>query len=266
MWRIIRHVIVGADLAITEPTVKLVRIGLYEMYRTKPTITRFTLKDDSNLYCNGADYGQRISMAYESLLKYNQTWYQQKFGAVLPGFVSMELQQDTTAITITINHTPTTFYVKPDSLMFYFLQSLSNMDLPSTPYPSMIHTVPGIKKIQTEYESAQTPREFMRNVRAVFTSSNGKFDKEGYCYAVAPWFSFYMNTLRIPLYYDAWYIPVTTVKQPDGFKEDTMEHANALRILTGGRRKTRTKRTQWGIIPYYPTGRRFGGADELSPV
>ena len=264
--------LIGQDITkVGDGTVKLVRIGLYEMYRLKPMITRFTLKDDSNIYCNGADYGERISMSYETLLKYNQTWYQQKFGAVLPGFVSSSTnplaeqeEHGIVRITLPINGESTTFRVKADSSMFYFLQSLSNMDQPSTPYEAMIRELPKIVPFRTEYESATTPREFMANVRTAFKGENGTFNKKGYCIAVAPWFSSYINILRIPLYYDQWYIPVHAIKRPDEFKEETV--ANAAGLLHGGTRNTRRtrKRTgQWGVIPYYPTGRRFGGMEEL---
>lgn len=261
---------------VGDGTAKLVRLGLYEMYRRKPTITRFTLKDDSNIYCNGADYGERISMSYETLLKYNQTWYQQKFGAVLPGFVSSttglhqgQEEQGIIRITLPINGESTTFRVKTDSSMLYFLQSLSNLDQPSTPYEAMVRDLPKIAAFRTEYESAATPREFMARVRAAYKDDNGKFDKKGYCLAVAPWFSFYIKTLRIPLYYDQWYIPVEAVTLPDEFKEEPV--ANAVGLLHGGRHKRSTlhhtrrksKSDQWGIIPYYPTGRRFGGTEEL---
>jgi hypothetical protein len=268
--------LIGQDITkVGDGTVKLVRIGLYEMYRLKPTITRFTLKDDSNIYCNGADYGERISMSYETLLKYNQTWYQQKFGAVLPGFVSSSTnplaeqeEQGIVRIILPINGESTTFRVKADSSMFYFLQSLSNMDQPSTPYDAMVRELPKIARFQTEYESATTPREFMANVRTSFKDENGTFNKKGYCIAVAPWFSSYINILRIPLYYDQWYIPVHAVKKPDEYKEETL--ANAASILHGGTRltlrntrNTRKRTGQWGVIPYYPTGRRFGGMEEL---
>lgn len=266
---------------INERTVKLVRIGLYEMLRLKPSITRFTLKDDSNIYCNGST-GERISMSYESLLKYNQTWYQQKFGAILPGFVSSTtkfleepLVDGIIQITIPINGVPTTFFVKTESSMFYFLQSLSNMDRPSTPYESIIQEIPRIASFQNEYESANTPREFMANVRAKYTNPNGKLNKKEYCYAVAPWFSFYINALRIPLYYDQWYIPASIVIKPDEFKEEPMEQTNVIHTLHGGHRITRSKPRssirrgsrrridQWGVIPYYPIDSRFGGADDI---
>ena len=175
-----------------ERTVKLVRIGLYEMLRLKPSITRFTLKDDSNIYCNGST-GERISMSYESLLKYNQTWYQQKFGAILPGFVSSttkpleESADGIIKIIMQINSVLTTFLVKTESSMFYFLQSLSNMDRPSTPYESIIQELPRLASFQNEYESANTPREFMANVRAKYTNPMGELNKkigEGRCRAV----------------------------------------------------------------------------------
>lgn len=271
-----RSSLIGQDLsAVTEGTAKLVRIGLYVMYSLKPSIKRFVLKDDSNLYCNGGDTGQRISMSYETLLKYNQTWYQQKFGAVLPGFLSSttgplphQEDEDVTRISISINGIPTVFRVRNDSSMLYFLQSLACMDMPLTPYVSIIEELPALSKYKEEYESSVTPRQFMTRVRNSFRLANGSFDKKAYCLAVAPWFSFYMQSLRIPLYYDQWYIPVHSIKRPEEFKEIIMENANATRILNGGsksKRKTRSNRRkdQWGIVPYYPTGRRLGGAEDL---
>jgi len=114
-----------------ERTVKLVRIGLYEMLRLKPSITRFTLKDDSNIYCNGSTR-ERISMSYESLLKYNQTWYQQKFGAILDGFISQTPNIDSVQpenniehIIIPISGINNLFRVRPRSMMSSYLKSLS---------------------------------------------------------------------------------------------------------------------------------------------
>lgn len=260
-----------SKIDVEDQTAKLVRIALHEMYKQKPSITRFTFKDDSNIYCNGGDSGPRISMSYETLLKYNLTWYQQKFGAILPGFVSIgpnKNSKDIEQITLPISGVSTTFNVRPDSSMFYFLKSLSNMDYPSTPYESMVQSIPKIAPFRSQYELAGTPREFMANVRASFVTVNSnnkkRFLKKEYCLAVAPWFFSYMTQLRITLYYDQWYIPVSAVVKPDGFREEALTNANAARILYGGRHTTRKNNGgQWGVIPFYIAGRRFGGAEDL---
>lgn len=268
--------LIGKDITeIANGSVNLVRLALYEMYQRFPNITRFTLKDDSHLYCNGLDHGDRILLAYETLLKYNQTWYQQKFGAVLPGFISSTtdetqvhpVQPGTIQLVVPIHDVPTIFVVQQDSSMFYYLQSLANLDLPLIPYPSAVDNISDLAAFQAEYESARTPREFMKNVRARFVLPNGRFDKKAYCYAVVRWFSRYMNSLRINLYKESWYIPVSTIVRPDDFSEEPLSKVNAMRHLDGGsrRQRTRSKRNkdQWGIIPYESPGSRIGGLEFL---
>lgn len=245
--------IIGKDLvSVGDGTSKLVHIALYAMHLMMPNVTQFALRDDSHIYCKGPG-GPKMSLAYETILKYNQTWYQQKFGAVLPGFISSsdsENKNGTEKITI-ISKEPITFHVVKDSLMAKFLKSLAILDKPCESYDSIIHSFTPIKKYRTEYETASSPRDFIKLLR--------EKGKEEYCLEVYTWIFHYMTYLDIILYQDAWYIPADTIKPPPEFRATKMTPTNMNTVWAGGAvrwgimkpSKTQKNKVKWDIMPFY---------------
>ena len=238
---------------VEEGTAKLVRIGLYTMHILNPAIEKFTLTDDSHLYCNGGTSGPKMSLAYESILKYNQTWYQQKYGAVLPGFLSRsvspmnEEKNNYESIPIFINEIDIIFYVIKDSVMSVYLKSLAILDLSCEPFDSIITSFSAIKSYRAEYNAASSPRDFMKRLRE-------KYSKAQYCLEGFRWYRAYMEYMGIKLYDDAWYIPVNALQKQDDYN---MIHKENLDKIWGGafhKKHTAVTRkknqTRWGIIPF----------------
>lgn len=230
---------------IEESTAKLVRLALYVMRSIVPSIDRFTLKDDSYIYCNGKDYGPKISLAYEYILKYNQTWYQHKFGAVLDGFLSqttdiasVQSEDNVEHIIVPIMSVDTLFRVVTRSLMSYYLKSLAILDMQCDQYDDIITDCPYIKKYEAEYRAASSPRDFMHKVR-------GQFTKEEYCMNVKNWLHSYMEFLGIMVYYDAWYIPSIAVETPKDVQISDMPAQNVAKIFGGGAGVGATLRNRW---------------------
>ena len=247
------------DKPLEESTVKLVRLALYVMYIMTPTIDRFTLKDDSHIYCNGKDYGPKISLAYETIFKYNQTWYQQKFGAILDGFISqtpninsVQPEDNIEHVIISISGINNLFRVRPRSMMSSYLKSLSILDSRCDVYDDIITSCPFIKDYETEYKIATSPRDFMKRIR-------NKFTKEQYCLNVINWLESYMNFLQIVIYYDSWHIPINNIQIPKGFKDNNMNNDRVKKLLVGGKTRKNYKKLRhqclirennWGIVPF----------------
>jgi hypothetical protein len=245
-----------------DSTAQFIRLALYVLYKSIPDINRFTLKDDSHIYCNGKDYGPKISLAYETILKYNQTWYQYKFGAILDGYISYTtdihsiepVKDGTEHILIPIVGIDTLFIVVSHSIMSRYLKSLIILDTRCDTYDDIINECPYLKNYKMEYESASSPRNFLTQIRV-------KYNKEQYCLNIKDWLHSYMEFLGIIIYYDAWYIPVTSIQIPKGFKENEMNRTLVNQILKGGKTRKRHKRIDasrkqehgWGIIPFHRT-------------
>lgn len=247
--------IIGKELvSVADGTSKLVQIALYAMHRMMPKVMRFALRDDSHIYCKGQN-GPKMSLAYETILKYNQTWYQQKFGAVLPGFISNESEKKenkngTEKITI-ISKQPIIFHVIKDSLMAKFLKSLAILDKPCEPYNSIIHSFTPIKRYKTEYEAASSPRDFIKQLR--------EKGKEEYCLEVYTWIFHYMTYLDIKIHHDEWYIPADTITPPPEFRATKMTDTNMNTVWAGGAvrwgimepSKTQKNKVKWDIMPFH---------------
>jgi hypothetical protein len=228
---------------IEDATAKLVRLALYTMYQDKPSIKRITLKDDSYLYCNGSS-GPKISIAYDYILKYNQTWYQKKFGALLPGFISEngEMIENTKLIKISIDDSPKMVHVIDGSPMDIYLTSILNLDKPCITYEEITDNFYEIKRHRNEYELSASPRDFIEKLRK-------KYDIVTFCKEGATWFKRYIEFLQVKLFYDLWYIPVSSIKMPTGFVITEPSAKNKSRILQGGKRnRTKKSSIQYGII------------------
>lgn len=219
---------------IQEGTAKLVRLALYTLYQAKPDIKRLTLKDDSYIYCSGIS-GPKISISYDYILKYNQTWYQKKFGALLPGFISIGSESHGKAHRIDIDGVKTTMYVDSGSPMDIYLTSLSNLDKPCMTYDEISEKFSEIKKHRIEYESSISPRDFMNKLRKKY---NNNYD---FCMEGDKWFKRYIEYLQIKIFYDLWYIPVSAIQKPTNYEITEPSAKNKLRILQGGKRNNTKK-------------------------
>jgi hypothetical protein len=249
-----------SEKPLEDSTSKFIRLALYILYKSMPNINRFTLKDDSHIYCNGKEYGPKISLAYETILKYNQTWYQYKFGAILDGYISHTsdihliepIKDGNDHIIIPILGIDTLFIVVSHSIMSRYLKSLIILDKRCDTYDDIINECPYLKKYMIEYKSSSSPRNFITKIR-------DKYNKEQYCVNIKDWLHSYMEFLGIIIYYDAWYIPVTSIQIPKGFKENDLNSKLVNQVLKGGKTRkhhnkicvNRTQEHGWGIIPFY---------------
>jgi hypothetical protein len=226
---------------VEEATVKLVRLALYTIYQCNPSIQRFTVRDDSHLYCNGMS-GPKMSLSFDYLIKYNQTWYQRKFGAVLPGFISYENHKD--SISIQIEGKQTFIHVTPNSPMDIYLKSILLLDHPCITYDEISDRFYEIKRFRIEYETARTPRDFIQTLRK-------KLSKTDFCMESAKWVKRYIEFIQVKIFYDLWYIPVSTINIPTHYEITEPSAKNKARILHGGKRNyTRNAKNRCGIISY----------------
>jgi hypothetical protein len=227
---------------IQEGTTKLVRLAIYTLYQYKPDIQRITLKDDSYLYCYG-NSGPKISIAYDYLLKYNQTWYQKKFGAVLPGFLKYDMDDldKSKKIQMEIDGDQTVFHVIPGSPMDLYLSSISNLDQPCVTYEEIIEKFPEIKKHHQEYESSVSPRDFINQIRK-------KYEQTEFCKEGSSWFKRYLDLLKIKMFYDLWYIPVYAISIPTNYEVIEASDKNKNNIMKGGKLNRTRKVKKGGVM------------------
>lgn len=241
----------GGLSSISEGTAKLVKIGLYAIHVMMPRVKEFTVNDTSHFFCNGEN-GPNVSLAYETILKYNQTWYGQKFGALLPGYISHHITNTNDSynipdgaeqINIPIHNVMTTYIVNKTSVMFYFLKSLLILDEPCQNYTEIIIDIPNLQKYRDEYETAISPRDFFNKLR-------NKYSRESYCSEIFLWLNTYMEHLNIDLYNKLWYIPIQALRAPPGFMAYKIPKKNVKRtFMKGGTRKRRSIYRN-GIKPY----------------
>ena len=254
-------------------TSDVVLLGLYFIKTRMPIVTHFTLQDDSYAYCmKGVTSGKKLSMTYEAIMKYNQTWYQQKCHARLPGFVSVrEMTFGSsspqhrvipciagTKLGETIEYRTIYYEAIQGSIMEKYLDSLVVLDQPSIPYENAIDPFPTLERYREDYLATSTPREFISHIR------NRLKTTEAYCMEVDGWFEGYMKFLDIKAFKEEWFIPIEVITKPDGYIETPMSQKDVINTFTGGGRKrsyTRkhgNRRTVWRMGPC--EGGRFGYA------
>lgn len=206
-----------------EGIVKLVKISLWTMKLLYPHVTKYTLIDHSHIYCKKDSKEFKLSISYDYILKYNETWYQKKFNAELPGFIP-----------IFENGKLIKTNAEPNSFMDLFYKSLKCLDEPSIPILMVSQTLPNILKYKEEYETTKTPREFISKLRKKF--------RDNYCFEVGKWLDDYMTLLQIRLAKDFWYISSSNINKVPNYKAIKLNNINAKRILNnmytrGGTRK-----------------------------
>ena len=197
-------------------TTKLCKIALWTMKQLYPHVTNFCLHDDSQIYCKDGSREFKLSMSYDYILKYNQTWYEKKLGAELP-----------------------------EDLMNIYKDSLKVLDEPIIPL-SMLRDKPLFleKDYYEEYTAAKTPREFINILRK-------KLGKE-FCFTVGKWLNGYMKDLKIKMSPELWYILSSKITSVPGYKAVKLSNENAVKklhnTLYGGGRKRTMKNTKKGKI------------------
>lgn len=187
----------------------LVKIALWTIKQLFPEVKRFTLQDDSNILCEKNGKIHKISLGFDYIIKYNQTWYQSKFNAKLPN-VAIHLDD------MPINDE--------------FNNSLKILDQPLQKFDTIPLTNSLFISTKEIYNSSSTPRNYINNLRSVYGNN--------YCFMVSEWFSHYMGYLGIKLHQDLWYIDADSIEEPDKFT--IQETKNTVR--GGFRRKTIKKR------------------------
>lgn len=186
----------------------LVKLAIWTIHTLFPDVTIFTFNDNSHIYCQEGSKLYKLSLSYDYILKHNQTWYQNKFGAKLPHIVRHEGE-------------------KPiDEL---FTESLQILDHPLEPFDNIKITCKSFIENQNIYNSSSSPRDFINNLRI-------KYGKE-YCFKVGEWLTSYMMYLGINLYDEFWFIDTESIIKPP--KYNIQEIGN---IIKGGNKTQKRRR------------------------
>jgi len=212
-------------------TVKLVKTALCVINELFPEVTTLTLHDASQIYCEEESKLFKLGMSYDYIIKYNETWYQKNFHAILPGFISKHYDANR-EVQIT---------AEPDTIMDIYSKSLHVLDAPRMDYSLLSNRFTQFDEYKEEYESSTTPRDFINKLRRTLG------DK--YCFVVGKWLNQYMALLQIKLSPEHWYILSSTIEPVPHFKMDKMNKTNTMRLLEGGNKtRRRTKRGRFTII------------------
>ena len=173
-----------------EGLVKLVKTALFTMKKAYPHVLKYKLHDDSHIICDGINNKFKLSLAYDYILKYNQTWYENKFNAELPGLLSNKKIED-------------------GSLMENYLKSLKILGIELIPYDIITSAIPVISNYKNEYNTATSPRTFITNIRKTY--------KDKYCFEVSKWLNGYMKFLQIKLSPEYWFINTSNILNVPNF-------------------------------------------------
>ena len=214
---------------------KFVKIALWAMKSMYPHVKKFTLRDHSQIYCDGNEKGDKMQMAYDYILKYNETWYQRKFNAQLDGFVSKksidkkDLEKYMSKENIN-SIEPVFIESVPDSPMNIAFKSYEVLDKPVVNYALLKDNCEFLEKYLDDYNAAKSPRDFIATLR--------KKPGLNYCKEVGAWLNSYMITLNVKLFEPIWYILSNTIIKPTGFsaiKLSELEVKNKLNRAYGGK-------------------------------
>jgi hypothetical protein len=187
-------------------TAQLVIASLWTIVILFPNITQFDLIDDSNIYCKKDSKRFKLSLAYDYILKYNKTWYEKLFGAILPSYEITENGRSMTKYDI-------------------YKSQLAILDEPLQPYEIVQPRVNAIQNDKEEYSTAISPRDFINRLRHKYG--------DVYCFKVGGWLNGYMKFLGIKLYNEEWRIYTKDIKEPSGYMIEKI----AINNIRGGRRK-----------------------------
>jgi hypothetical protein len=159
---------------------KLICGGLYFIKENFPKIQKFTLMDDSHVLCKKGSKEFKLNLAYDYIIKYNETWYQKNFKATLP-----------------------------TSILNLFDESLNNLEKPLPDFTYMVSLIPEIKDFKIIYDESKSPRVFIQNIRNTY--------KDEYCFKVWKWLHHFLNNLGIKIYKDLWFINTENIIKPENY-------------------------------------------------
>lgn len=145
-------------LEVHQGTYKLMSTFLHFTSHLFPEIRRFTLIDDSHIYCVKGSKEYKMDLAADYIFKYDATWYEKKFGARLP----KDIYDD-------------------------YKLSLYNLDGPLKEISDDSPTY--IREYKDIYMASSSPREFIANMRQKYG--------ESYCMKIAPWLHNYLFSIGI---------------------------------------------------------------------
>lgn len=188
-----------------------IKLALWTIHTLFPDVTTFTLTDDSHIYCQQGSKAYKLSLSYDYILKYNQTWYENKFGAKLPHVILCKGE-------------------KPIDESFN--ESLKVLDYPLQPFSDLRLTYKSFIENEDIYNTSSTPRDFINKLRIKYGND--------YCFKVGEWLTQYMIRLDIKLYPDNWYINIESVIEPPKF--NIQETKNIIR--GGNKTKKRSRKTE----------------------
>ncbi len=154
--------------------------ALWTFHTQFPHIKYFTLMDDSHIYCEDGSKVHKLNLAYDYIVKYNKTWYEDKFNAHLPS-----------------------------PLMKMYKESCKVLDKPSDTFAFMVERESRIRPYEKIYNDSKTPREFLNKLRAHLGPQ--------YCFEVGKWLSSYIELLRITIFKMSWMINIEDIHKPDNF-------------------------------------------------
>lgn len=169
-----------------EGTFQMIKTGLYAFSLFFPTIKILTLKDDSHIYCMKGSKIYKLNLAYDYILKYNRTWYEKQFNAILP-----------------------------EPYMSEYRKSLEILDKPLDSFEFMKLRAPFLLPYESEYKSSVSIRDFIQKLRTLY--------KDQYCFKVGPWLTDYLLLFNINNFKDQWMIhtDLLTSSEDFGMKEIT---------------------------------------------
>lgn len=232
--------IINGNLSdIEDGSSKFVKIALWAMKSMYPHVKKYTLRDHSQIYCDGNEKGDKMQMAYDYILKYNETWYQRKFNAQLDGFVSKNPIKKGDLEKYMSNENMNS--VKPvfvetvqDSPMNIAFKSYEVLDEPVANYALLKDNCEFLEKYLDDYNVAKSPRDFIATLR----------NKPGlnFCKEVGAWLNSYMIALNVKLFEPSWYILSNTIIKPTGFsaiKLSESEVKKKLNSVYGGKSTNR---------------------------
>lgn len=170
----------NGSLEHKQGTAQLGITALWTFHKLFPEVTRFTLMDDSHIYCEDDSKLFKLNLAYDYIVKYNKTWYEDKFKAYLP-----------------------------PSLMKMYKESCKILDEPIDAFGFMVERESRIRAYKTIYNESKTPREFINKLRAKLGTQ--------YCFDVGKWLSSYIEILRVNIFKNEWIIDIEDLHRPDKY-------------------------------------------------
>lgn len=205
-----------------EGTVKLVKLALWTITKLYPHVKKYTLKDDSQIPCDGENSKDTMYLGFDYILKYNETWYQNKFNAELDGFISKHRNNKSQLTNITS---------QKGSLMESVYNSFKVLDEKIVPIELVSDLISNILEHREEYSTSRTPREFINKLRI-------KYGKQ-YCNIVGKWLNKYMLYLNISVKMDDWFILKKNIIEPSNFSIKRLSYTDIKQKLNGGRMDTK---------------------------